>query len=475
MTVVLTGHDLRIEDVVRAARLRERVELAPEALERMAATRRVTEDALARGDVVYGLTTGVGAKKSASVPADEIAEHNRLLILNHRVGQGQPLPDEVVRAAMVRLANHLALGAPGVRPALAQALVDVINAGRAPAVRSLGSVGVADLSANADLAFGALPDFPLAGGEAIALLNHNAISSGHTALALTDAGTLLDSLDLAAALDFEGFAANVSVLDPEVARVRPQAGVRESLELVTGALAGSFLYGRGAARNLQDPLCFRSVPQVHGAARDAHRWALEQLQTDLNAHQANPLVVAGDAARIVSVGNFDALPVALALDLTRIALAPALTIACERTVKLLQRPLTGLPEGLAVEFGIAHDGLAEFGIAIQSIVSEARLLAQPVSYELSSVSQAEGIEDRATSAPLAARRLAEQVELGARALAIELVVGAQAVDLRGRSPLGRGTADLHRKVRELVPALGPGDPIPQDLEPVAQLVRDGLV
>jgi histidine ammonia-lyase len=162
------------------------------------------------------------------------------------------------------------------------------------------------------------------------------------------------------------------------------------------------------------------------------------------------------------------------LDLVRIALAPALTSAGERAVKLLQRPLTGLPEGLAVDFGLPHDGLAEFGIAVQSIVSEARLLAQPVSFELSSATQAEGIEDRATSAPLGARRLAEQVELGRRALAIGLVVAAQAIDLRGRTPLGRATGALHARVRELVPGLRPGDPIPQDLEPVVELVREGL-
>jgi histidine ammonia-lyase len=264
------------------------------------------------------------------------------------------------------------------------------------------------------------------------------------------------------------------VIDPEIARVRPYRGQEETRERVAGALDGSYLFAAGAARNLQDPLCFRCVPQLHGVARDAFRYGLEILQVDLNAHQSNPLVVSGDDARIISVGNFDATPVAVALDLARIALAPVLTAAGERTVKMLQRPLTGLPEGLAVEFGIAHDGLAEFGIAVQAIVSEARLLAQPVSYELSSVSQAEGIEDRASSAPLAARRLAEQVDLGCRAAAIELVIAAQAVDLRSSHPLGRGTSSVHERVRELVPALTPGASIPQDLEPVVDLIRRGL-
>ncbi len=466
MTVVLTGRDLTLGELVRAARGGEAVELSPEVGERMQAARAVVEAAAAGGEEVYGLTTGVGAKKKAPVAPGEVAEFNRLLILNHRVGQGPALPDDVVRAALCVLANGLASGAPGVRPELAQAVVDALDAGASPLVRRYGSIGVADLSANADLAHGALPGFVLAAGEGLALLCHNAVSTGHAALALADAEALLDALDVAGALDLEAFAANVGALDPAVADARPYPGLRASLERVRALLDGSHLWDE-PARNLQDPLCFRCLPQVHGAARDALGFALAQLAVELNAAQGNPLVAGG---RILAVGNFDALPLAAALDLARIALAPVLASACERTLKLLQRPLSGLPEGLAVREGIAEDGLAEFGIAMQAIVAEARLLAQPVSFELISSTQAEGIEDRMTLAPLAARRVAELVELGARAVAIELVIAAQALDLRGSRPLGAGTARAYEAVRALVPPLRAGEPIPQDLEPVAALV-----
>ena len=467
MTVVLTGSDLTLDELVRVARGEESVELGAGVPERMRATRAVVEAASAGGQEVYGLTTGVGVKKKAAVAPGDVAEFNRLLVLNHRVGQGPALPDDVVRAALCRLANGLASGEPGVRPELAQALVDALDSGVRPAVRRYGSIGVADLSANADLAHGALGDFPLAAGEALALLCHNAVSTGHAALALADAAALLDALDVAGALDLEAFAANLGALDPAVADARPYPGIRASVERLRALLDGSYLGDDGAARNLQDPLCYRCLPQVHGAARDALRFASAQLAVELNAAQGNPLVADG---RILAVGNFDALPLAAALDLVRIALAPALASACERSLKLLQRPLSGLPEGLAVREGIAEDGLAEFGIAMQAIVAEARLLAQPVSFELISTTQAEGIEDRMTLAPLAARRTAELVELGSRAVAIELVIAAQAVDLRGARPLGKGTARAYEAVRELVPALRGGEPIPQDLEPVAALV-----
>jgi histidine ammonia-lyase len=69
-------------------------------------------------------------------------------------------------------------------------------------------------------------------------------------------------------------------------------------------LRESGLWEPGAARYLQDPLTFRCVPQLHGAARDALRFVEAQLAIELNAHQGNPLVVPSEG-RVVSVGNFD--------------------------------------------------------------------------------------------------------------------------------------------------------------------------
>jgi histidine ammonia-lyase len=65
------------------------------------------------------------------------------------------------------------------------------------------------------------------------------------------------------------------------------------------------------------------------------------------------------------------------------------------------------------------------------------------------------------------------VQLGERVAAIELVVAAQAIDLRGQPQLGRATGAAYARVRELVPATGRGEPPPQDLEPVRELVHSG--
>ena len=60
-TVVLTGDDLYIEEVVRVARRGARVAVSREALDRVRRAREVVEHVLERGDPVYGMNTGVGS------------------------------------------------------------------------------------------------------------------------------------------------------------------------------------------------------------------------------------------------------------------------------------------------------------------------------------------------------------------------------------------------------------------------------
>jgi histidine ammonia-lyase len=409
-------------------------------------------------------------RKLFAIEEDQ-AGFNRRLVRGHLIAQGPLASPEVVRATMVKLANSLAQGVTGVRPELAQLVVDALNAGTAPRVRTLGSVGQADLAAHADLAEGLLGDFELAPGEALVLLDTNAFSTGLAALAVADCATLLDSLDVAGALDLEAFAANLGVVDPAVGEARPYPGLVASISRIRALLEGSSLWDV-PPRNLQDPLTFRTLPQVHGAARDALSYVSGVLTIELNAHQGNPLVDTS-AGRVFSAGNFDVVPLAAALDFLRIALAPALTSAAERALKLLQAPLTGLPEGLGARAHLAEPALSELGAAIQGIVAEARLLAMPVSFELASTTQHEGIEDRTTMAPLAARRLAEMVELGGRVVAIELTIAAQAVDLRESTVLGTGTGRAYALVRERIPFTDAGQTLPPDLEPVVELVRSG--
>jgi histidine ammonia-lyase len=479
MTIMLNGSDLTVTQVVAVARHGEAVALAPEAIGAMRQARDVVQEVLQTQEPVYGLTTGVGERKSFLLDPAERQRFNRRLVLNHRIAQGDAAPADVVRGAMVCLANSYAKGVTGVRPELAEMIITLLNEGFAPPVRRLGSVGQGDLGPMADLAYGLITrsGFEVAENEGLALVSSNAFTTAWAAIAVADAQNLMDTFDVAGALDLEAFEANTTSLHPVIEHTRPYPGLSATLHTLRTLLAGSYLWQPGAARFLQDPLTFRCIPQIHGAARDALSYACAILQIELNSSQSNPVVVVPER-RIVSVGNFDIGPLAAAIDFVRIALAPVVTSANERMVKLLQAPFSGLPAGLAAAPATADDALSELATSGQAITVEARTLAHPVSYELASSVKGDGIEDRATMAPLAARRLAEMTGLCARVAAIELVVAAQAVDLRalgpkGRCQLGLGTGRAYRMVRDLVPFTRADDTLPADLEPVVELVTRG--
>ena len=472
MTVTLTGQDLSREQVVRVARGREPVALDDLARARMRRTRDVVRDAIRSGSVIYGTTTAVGVLKRIDVGAADAAGYASWMLRHHVVGQGTSAPPDVVRATMLRLANHLAEGSPGVRPELADRIVAALNTDETPAVHSIGSIGQADLAPLAEIADALVGSMDLEPGEGTALLDNNAFSTGWAALAVADSATLLDAMDIAGALSLDGFGANPTMLHPAIGNVRPYPGLRLSLTRLRGLLAGSAIHEPGVARNLQDPLSFRNLPQIQGACRDVLGHVDALLAIELNASQGNPIVVAAEQ-RILAVANFEILPLAAALDYLRIILASAMSAASERVVKSLGAPWSGLPTGLVPTAGTPEAGLTYLSLAAQSLAVEARLLAQPVSFELVSTAHAEGIEDRTTMAPLAARRLAGMTELGFTIAAIELAVGAQALELRGHRP-GRGSVVALAEVRRHVRFLNVGEHVP-DVASLAAEVASGSV
>ena len=177
--------------------------------------------------------------------------------------------------------------------------------------------------------------------EALALVSANGVTLGHGSLVLVDAADLTDSFQIAAALSLEGFAGNLSPIHPAAARMRPHAGEIKASARLRELLEGSHLWEPGAARNLQDPLSFRCVPQTHGALNDALFFARGEMDVELNSASDNPLVVVEDEA-IISVGNFDVSALAMAFDLLRLGIAERAQggrrARAEAAVERVQRP-----------------------------------------------------------------------------------------------------------------------------------------
>ena len=495
-TILLSGDGLTVDHVLAVARGGARVELDEAALVRVRLARDVVDRALATGETVYGLNTGLGSLSRHHIPLEDIAAFSFATVADQVASYGRPLATDVVRAMMLSRVNGMLKAGVGVRRELIELLVVLLNRRVHPVVRMIGSVGQGDLSEMADIgkvligrgwaeyegerlrgeeAMSRAGITPIALGpkEALGLISSNGVTMGRGSLVLVDAADLIESMQIAAALSFEAFAANLSVIHPAAARARPHSGLETAMSRLRVLLEDSELWRPGAARNLQDPLSIRCVPQTHGALYDALSVGRGMMEIELNSAADNPLVLI-DEETIVSVGNFDVTSLAMAFDYIRLGIAHAAQVANERVQKLLWNHFSGLPTGLAPHEG-PTGGLRPLGRSFAALASEVRFHANPVSLDYRG-QLAEGVEDHASMAPLAVSTTSTLVSLAHRLVALELIVAAQAVDLRGGpSGLGAGTGRAYSVVRQFAGTLTDETEWNADIEGLARLVGDGAL
>jgi histidine ammonia-lyase len=491
--IALAGGGVRIADVVRVARAGAEVSLPDGTLARVARARAVV-DLLAAGDTpVYGVTSALGANTGKPIPHAERDAYQLRAVRARAVGVGPRHPRDVVRAAIFARAAGMACGGSGVSPAVLQMLVDMLNAGVHPVVPSRGSIGVADLAPLSHIALvlvgegeaeyqgnvlpgaealrrAGLAPVTLAAKDGLALIGANAATVGHAALVLHDCARALDLLDVAAALSFEGFRANLSPLDPRVQDARPARGQRESARRLVALLDGSALWRDGAARRLQDPLSFRCVTQVHGAALAALLGARGDVETELGSAADSPLVLPA-TSEMLSNGNFHIPGLALALDGLGLALSHCATLCVARCQRMYSPSFSGLPLQLTSR-GPEQSGFATIQKTLTALANEVRHLANPAS--LDSLPVSEAAEDHAPMAAGVVAKTAAAVPLLRDLVAIELLTAAQAVDLRPTAvhTLGRGAREAYAFVRARVPMLDEDRPLGPDVDNIAGSLDD---
>ena len=148
----ISGENLKIDDVVAVANGRS-VTLSPSALPKIERSRAAVEQLVAEGRIAYGITTGFGRFKDQIISPDQVKQLQLNLVRSHAVGVGPLLDEQVVRAIMLVRLNTLAMGYSGVRPAIIELLIDMLNSGVHPIIPSQGSLGASgDLAPLAHLA-----------------------------------------------------------------------------------------------------------------------------------------------------------------------------------------------------------------------------------------------------------------------------------------------------------------------------------
>ncbi|MDH3300399.1 MAG: histidine ammonia-lyase [Acidimicrobiia bacterium] len=492
MTVELDGYTTTIDDVIAVARDGAPVSITDAARQRMAQSRAIVER-LAEGEPKYGISTGFGALATVAIPADRRTALQLALIRSHAAGMGPAVEDEVVRAMMLLRARTLTMGRSGARPRLAQAFVDLLNAGISPVVPEYGSLGASgDLAplahaalallgegevavrgrrrpAGEALAAAGLAPIELVEKEGLALINGTDGILGMLCLAVHDAGRLLATADLAAAMTVDGVLATDRPFAHDLQALRPQPGQVDSAANLRNLLADSGILAshRVDDPRVQDAYSIRCTPAVHGATRDTLAHVRGVAENELAAAIDNPMVLPD--GRVESCGNFHGAPLGFAADFLAIALAEVGAIAERRLDRLLDRNRNhGLSPFLADEVGV-DSGLMIGHYTVASMVAENRRLAAPASVDSLPTSALQ--EDHVSMAWGAVRKLRRVIANLRRIQAVEITAAARAIDLRAPLAPSPAIGAVVEVLRNHVPGPGPDRYLAPELEAVDGLLR----
>lgn len=482
--IYLDGNSLTLKDVVQVARYHEQVSLSTHAVERMVESCKWVEE-IARGNKpVYGINTGFGIFADRNISPEDCSKLSRNLILSHSVGTGDPLSNEIVRAAMLVRANTLAKGHSGVRPELVELILQMLNLDVVPVVPCQGSMGSSgDLGPLSHMALVLTTDvrdddlesgfawyqgnrysgkeaMRLAGlkrlvlgpKEGLALNNGATFSAAIAALTVYDATRLFDTANVTVAMTLEALEGCSNAFDERIHRARGQFGQIHTAEEVRNLIAGSGLINR--AGRVQDAYSLRCTPQVHGAVWDTLTHVRSVVEREINAATDNPLLFGPETA--ISGGNFHGEPIALVMDFLGIALCELGAISERRTFRLTDGKLNGGLPNMLVDNALAaglNSGLMMPQYTAASLVLENQTLATPDSVHSLPTSGEQ--EDHNSNSMTAARHAREILINVQKTISIEMYTACRALDLRLRIAAGEvlspAVETVYQTIRDTVP------------------------
>ena len=488
--IELDGGGLTVAVAERVVFGKEQVKPAEESLERVRASHQALKRAIAQGQLIYGVSTGFGKLSEVLIPPEQQRKLQENLLKSHAVGVGEPLPDTVVRAALLFRLNSLLKGYSGVRRELVNYLVELLNHKVYPLVPAKGSVGssgdLAPLAHMALILIGegrakldgevlsgrevlrrlGLEPLKLEPKEGLALINGTQVSLAGGFVAFVRARRLLEDAQVLSALALEAYGGRLEPFNEQLHQVRPHPGQGRVAARIRELLRGSKLTDSNG--NVQDPYSLRCVPQILGASHDALEFAKEKIEIEMNSATDNPLVFP-ETGQILSGGNFHGQPLALAFELLAQATAEPGSLAERQIALLLNTP--GLPEFLAEEPGY-NSGMMLLQYTAAALVSENKILSHPAAVD--SIPTSGGKEDHNSLCSISAYKALKIVENVEYILAIELMVAAQALDFRDTAEMAPATRQIHRKFRSQVPHLGEDRIMQDDITRALVRVREGL-
>ncbi|KJZ50420.1 HAL/PAL/TAL family ammonia-lyase [Pseudomonas marginalis] len=490
-TITLADTPMRWQDVVAVARHGAVLELSGQAWARIDNAQAIVQRIVTRGERAYGVNTGLGALCNVSLKGEQLSQLSRNTLLSHACGVGPALSDEQTRAIICAAIINYSHGKSGLHPQVVHSLLALLNHGITPQVPSQGSVGylthmahvgvallgVGNVSyrgqivpAQEALSAEGLQPVVLGAKDGLCLVNGTPCMTGLSCLALADAYHLLQWADVIGAMSFEAQRGQIDAFDEEIIALKPHPGMQHVGMNLRALLDGSEVIASSKGIRTQDALSIRSIPQIHGAARDQVAHATRQIETELNSATDNPLVLGTpDNYRVVSQANPHGQSVALAADMLAIAMAEIGSVAERRLDRLINPHVSGLPAFLVSNPGV-NSGMMIVQYVAASLCGQNRQLAQPAVLDNFVTSGLQ--EDHLSMGTNAALKLHQVLANVTQILAIEYLLAAQAFEFLKDQHFGVGTDRAWRLLREVVPAYEQDRWLAPDIAAAAQVLKD---
>jgi len=494
MSVIITGNNLKIEDVYNVAHEKEKVKLHPDAKKRIEKCRTFIERKIEEGEIMYGVNTGIGEFSEVKLDEEQIKQFQKYLIYNHSAGIGKPAPIEHVRAAMVGRINVHANGNSGCRLIITKTLIEMLNKGVTPIVCEKGSVGACgDLSPMSQIALllmgegeafykgerysgkiamkKANIEIPgLKARDGLATINGSNLLTGMAALIIYETERFFKQAEIAAAMTLEALMANLKPYDERLHKLRGFQGAITSAGNIKKIIEDSDLL-KGMKVRVQDAYSMRSTPQVLGAARDQLRWARSQVEIELNGVGDNPVFLPDDGV-VLTGANFQGSPVCVPMDMVGSVITMVCVISERRLNRLLNPALSvGLPAFLTKGAGMFSGHMLSQYTADMMIV-ENRILSTPASIQ--SIPAAADQEDFVSMGMNTSLKTRQILENAYGILGIEFIAATQALDFRDFTP-GKGTRAAHKAIREVVEHLDVDRPLFDDHNNMMKMVKERTI
>jgi len=481
------GAPLRIEQVVEASIKADGLRLAPAARERIRRGRERLLELLEGGARIYAVNTGVGGNIKFHLNREESEQLQGNLLRHLSCATGDPLPEPLVRAAILLRIATFARGASGVREELVDGLIALFGAGIVPVVPRYGSLGAsgdlipsayigrallgwgevfyhgARVPAAEALARAGLAPLAFAPKEAVALVNGTTVMTAAAAHLWMEGWRVLRGMLAAAALAVEAMEAPADPYEPWVQEVKGHPGQEAAAAFVRRLIAGS---GYVTASPMQTAYSLRCPPQGLGVVWESLEAARPVIEREINSANDNPLIDP-DTGRLYQAGNFYGGHIARWLDVCKLDLAMVANWGNALMALLVDdRFNRGLPPNLAPRPGV-NSGFKGLQLSATSLTCAVRQLAGPST--IHSLPTEQYNQDVVSLGMHAAVSALDALRCARDLTAMVLIAAAQAVDLRGGpDKLGQGSRRVYETVRTHAPFLETDQPLEEE---VASLSR----